>query len=242
MSALLKISNITQTFSENGRHLTVLHDISMEVKQGEFLMILGPSGSGKSTLLRIMAGLMAPTSGKIITAPDTTHSFIFQSFALFPWLSVADNVGFGLKMQQRPEHEIKKIVAEEIARMGLEGFEKSFPRELSGGMKQRVGIARALAMKPSIIFLDEPFSALDSFTATKLRADLLKIWQEQNITLVMVTHLIDEAIQLGDRIAVLSNRPARIEHIFHNPISRPRDTRAEKFFELYDTINKVIKI
>lgn len=242
MAELLKISNVTKSFVENDRHLTVLHDISMEVKQGEFLIILGPSGSGKSTLLRIMAGLIPATSGKIVTAPETSHSFIFQGFALFPWLNVEDNVAFGLKMKRLPPELLKQTVAEEIARMGLQGFEKSHPRELSGGMKQRVGIARALTMKPSIIFLDEPFSALDSFTASKLRADLLRIWQDQNLTLVMVTHLIDEAIQLGDRIAVLSNRPARIERIFHNPLSRPRDTRSEKFFEFYDTINREIKI
>jgi NitT/TauT family transport system ATP-binding protein len=242
MNAILKISNISKTFVESDRHLTVLNDISMEVKQGEFLIMLGPSGSGKSTLLRIMAGLIPPTSGKVTTVSDTTHSFIFQSFALFPWLNVEQNVGFGLKMKDVPHDSADKIVAEEITRMGLEGFEKSYPRELSGGMKQRVGIARALTMKPNIIFLDEPFSALDSFTATKLRADLLKIWQDQNLTLVMVTHLIEEAIQLGDRIAVLSNRPARIEHIFHNLLPRPRNNRSEKFFELYDTINKVIKL
>lgn len=242
MSSLLKVENITKSFAENKHHLTVLDDISIDVKEGEFLMVLGPSGSGKSTLLRIMAGLIPPTTGRVITQLDTTHSFVFQNFALFPWLTIEENVGFGLKMKNLPENEVKKIVREEIERMGLADFEKSYPHELSGGMKQRVGIARALAMKPDIIFLDEPFSALDSFTATKLRADLLKIWQDQKLTLVMVTHLIDEAISLGDRIAVLSNRPARIEHIFHNPLERPRNSRGDKFYELFDTIDKVIKV
>lgn len=240
--SVIQLHHITKNFEEEGHHVAALKDITLEVKQGEFLILLGPSGSGKSTLLRIMSQMIAPTQGKVVVDPAVKSSFIFQDFALFPWLNIEDNVGFGLKMHDVNEHERNKTVKAEIERMGLTGFEKSFPRELSGGMKQRVGIARALAMKPNLIFLDEPFSALDSFTANKLRKELLEIWQQENLTIVMVTHLIEEALQLGDRIAVLTQRPARVEHIFHNTLPRPRDLRSAKFFEMTDTINDVIKI
>lgn len=242
MASLLQLTNINKSFQDGRHHLKVLENINLDVREGEFLILLGPSGSGKSTLLRIMAGLIPPTSGHIKTNPNVTHSFVFQDFSLFPWLTVEENIEFGLKMNGIDKHERHARAHEEIERMGLKGFEQSHPHELSGGMRQRVGIARALAMKPDIIFLDEPFSALDSFTAKKLRAELLQIWQEQKLTLVMVTHLIDEAVQLGDRIAVVSQRPAKIERIFTNQLPRPRNNRAEKFFELSDTIDDVIKI
>ncbi len=239
---ILELKNVTKTFADNDQHLLALKDIDLKVHQGEVLMLLGPSGSGKSTLLRIMAGLIEPSSGNIIRKPDLTQTFIFQSFALFPWLTVFENVEFGLKMKGMEREERYPIVHDEISRMGLHGFEKSYPHELSGGMKQRVGIARALALKPDIIYLDEPFSALDSFTAKKLRAQLLEFWKDMNLTLVMVTHLIEEAIQLGDRIAVLTQRPAKIDRLFSNHLARPRDTRSEKFFEMSDRIESVIKV
>ncbi|HEX3095619.1 MAG TPA: ATP-binding cassette domain-containing protein, partial [Patescibacteria group bacterium] len=177
MESLIKVSNINKSFDVDRHHLPVLKDIDFNVKRGEFFMLLGPSGSGKSTLLRIMAGLIEPTTGEITTAPNTKTSFIFQNFALFPWLSVIDNIEYGLKMQGMAEHERRRIAEAEIEQIGLKGFEHHFPRELSGGMKQRVGIARALVMSPDVVFLDEPFSALDSFTARKLRTDLLKVWE-----------------------------------------------------------------
>ncbi len=242
MESLIKLHNITKTFHEGEHHLTVLEDINLNVKRGEFLILLGPSGSGKSTLLRIMSRLMEPTKGGVSFSKDLTKTFVFQDFALFPWLTVLDNVEYGLKMSGMKNEESKKIARQEIERMGLTGFEKSFPRELSGGMKQRVGIARSLALRPEIIFLDEPFSALDSFTTKKLRAEILDIWQERKLTLVMVTHSIEEAIELGDRIAVLSNRPAHIDRLFENILPRPRDHRSQKFFDLSDTIADVIKI
>lgn len=242
MDTLIKLQNITHTFSEGKHHLTVIKDINLKVNRGEFLILLGPSGSGKSTLLRIMSGIIQPSTGQVEVSPDLKQTFVFQDFALFPWLNVQENVEFGLKMEGRDKNERHKIAQAEIDRMGLKGFEKSFPRELSGGMKQRVGIARALALRPDIIFLDEPFSALDSFTTKKLRAELLDIWQERKLTLVMVTHLIEEAIELGDRIAVLSSRPGQIERIFENTLPRPRNHRAEKFFDLSDTIADSIKI
>lgn len=242
MEHLLKLTSVTKTFSEGDHHTTVLKDIDLTVKKGEFLMLLGPSGSGKSTLLRIMTGLIEASSGKVEIEPNIKQALIFQNFALFPWLSVIDNIEFGLKMAGMVEHERRRLAEAEIELMGLKGFENHYPRELSGGMKQRVGIARALVMSPDIVFLDEPFSALDSFTSRKLRADLLKIWEERKFTLVMVTHLIEEALEMGDRIAVLTNRPARVERIFQVTLARPRDKRSPSFFEQADTIADTIKV
>lgn len=242
MKNLIVAKNVNKYFLEDHHRLHVLKDIDLEIKEGEFLMLLGPSGSGKSTLLRIFSGLIEPSNGEVEFNNKLQSSFIFQDFALFPWLNVYENIEFGLKMKSVPKHERHATVMEQINRMGLDGFEKSFPRELSGGMKQRVGIARALAISPQIVFLDEPFSALDSFTATKLRADLLQIWEEQKLTIVMVTHLIDEAITMSDRIVVVSQRPAVVEKIIENPLSRPRNNRSQQFFDLYDKIAGLIKV
>lgn len=241
MPALLKAENISRSFREGRKSLVALDNINLKVEKGEFLVLLGPSGSGKSTLLRILSGLIQPTTGKITKTPKLRQSFIFQDFALFPWLNVYDNVAFGLKMQNTPAKIIHKIVSAEIERMGLKGFEHQFPRELSGGMKQRVGIARALVMQPQILFLDEPFSALDSFTAHKLRQELLDVWKENKLTVIMVTHLIEEAIELGDTITVLSPRPGQIEMLIKNELPRPRDPRSKKLFALSDRILAAIK-
>jgi NitT/TauT family transport system ATP-binding protein len=242
MPALISLDNISQHFDEDGKRLSVLKDISFDIEAGEFLMLLGPSGSGKSTLLRILAGLIQPSVGKIVHHREAKTSFIFQDFALFPWLTVYENVEFGLKMNDVAKPERHKAVTNQIERMGLIGFEGAFPRELSGGMKQRVGIARALAINPEMIFLDEPFSALDSFTAKKLRAQLVEIWQETKLTIVMVTHLIDEALQLGDRIVVLNKRPAEVISVVKNSLPRPRNNRSPEFFKLVDKIDKVIEV
>lgn len=242
MEKTFKLNNINKFFEDDGKRFHALKDVSFEVKHGEFFILLGPSGSGKSTLLRIMAGLIEPTSGSIERDEKIRQAFIFQDFALFPWLTVYQNIEFGLKMEDMPAPERHILVTKEIESMGLKGFEQNFPHELSGGMKQRVGIARALAINPDIIFLDEPFSALDSFTATKLRADLLKVWEERKITVVMVTHLIEEALQLGDRIAVLSQRPAIVESLMVNHLPRPRNTRTENFFKMVDEIQSMIKV
>ncbi len=237
---LLQLQSVRKYFDEDQVRLHVLTDIELHVKPGEFLVLLGPSGSGKSTLLRIMAGLIKPSSGEIKKTPNLKQGFVFQNFALFPWLSVIENAAFGLHMRGQRGLELTKRVGAEIERMGLKGFGNSFPRQLSGGMKQRVGIARALAVDPDILFLDEPFSALDSFTAKRLRVELLDLWQERKFTAVVVTHLIEEALQLGDRIVVLSQRPAKILGIIHNPLPRPRDVRSKEFFELMDHIDSML--
>ncbi len=242
MQKLISLHNIHKHFLDGDRKLEVLREINLEVFQGELLVILGPSGSGKSTLLRIMAGLEPQSSGVCRYAKHVRTSFIFQNFALFPWLTVYQNIEFGLKMEGVPSKERHKQVLLQIKEMGLEGFEAVYPRELSGGMKQRVGIARALAINPQIIFLDEPFSALDSFTAKKLRTELLKIWREKKVTMVMVTHLIEEALQLADRIAIVGPRPASIEALINNTLSRPRNLRSKSFFAQADKISDIIRV
>lgn len=241
-TTLITLDKVNKYFNNDSKNLHVLKDVSFKVNKGEFLMLLGPSGSGKSTLLRILAGLDTPTSGQVTQDVKMTQSFIFQDFALFPWLNVEDNVGFGLKMQGFPKNERKRIVAHHIKEMGLSGFEKNFPRELSGGMKQRVGIARALAVNPEIIFLDEPFSALDSFTAKKLRDELLSIYQKHKITIVMVTHLVEEAVLLANRIVVLSQRPAEVAATISNKLKYPRNNRSQDFYKLEDKISKSITV
>lgn len=237
---LIHLNNVTKHFEDDGRKVLVLKDIDLDVRRGELLMLLGPSGSGKSTLLRLLAGLEKPDSG-ILRSGVASHSFVFQDFALFPWLTVAENIGFGLKMKGRLESEVNTIVRSLVSEMGLEAFIHAYPRELSGGMKQRVGIARALAVSPEVMFLDEPFSALDTFTEAKLRLEVLKIWKERKITMVMVTHSVEEALFMADRIAVFSERPATISNIIKNPFPRPRNVHSPEFVRKVEEISNLVE-
>ncbi len=245
MNRAIKLTNIYKYFNDgSGKRLEVLHNIDLEIAKGEFFIFLGPSGSGKSTILRVMSGLEKDYQGKVefgenISRNDT--SFVFQQFALLPWLSVYENVGLGLTARHVPEKDRHKIIMSELEKFGLQHFAHVRPRELSGGMRQRVGIARALAINPKIIFMDEPFSELDSFTAQELRKELLKIWHERKMTIVMVTHIIPEALELADRIAVFTPRPGKIEKIVDNRLPRPRQFRSEEFYQLEDTLYKSIK-
>ncbi|MEI6400346.1 MAG: ABC transporter ATP-binding protein [bacterium] len=240
----ITFNHIHKTFKDyRGKKLEALHDVTCSIKQGEFFILLGPSGCGKSTLLRIASGLEKDFAGECVYDKEINQSafgFVFQSFAILPWLSVYDNVALPLVAQKMNENKIHTLVMEELESLGLTKFAHHLPKELSGGMKQRVGIARALVIKPKVIFLDEPFSALDSFTATELRIELLKIWQERKMTIVMVTHNIEEAIELGDRIAVMSARPGKIDTIIDNTFSRPRNSRSQTFFEMEDKITELI--
>ena len=243
--SIVTLKNITKVFSEDGTDLTVLKDISLEIKPGEFFIFLGPSGSGKSTLLRIMSGLEKDFSGQVELGAGISQSdfsFIFQQFALLPWLSVFDNVQLGLLARDVPKKERDEKVMTELRKLGLEKFANSFPKELSGGMKQRAGIARALVTNPKIIFMDEPFSALDSFTAEALRKEVLGIWHETHTTMIMVTHLISEALELADRIAVLTPRPGKLEATLDIPLPRPRQLRSQGFYDLEDKLYGLIKI
>jgi NitT/TauT family transport system ATP-binding protein len=205
-----------------------LEDVSLEVKLAEFLCIVGPSGCGKTTLLRLIAGLDHPSSGKIILegkevkGPSPDRGMVFQEFSLFPWRTVVKNVEFGLEIKGLKERERREIAEEYIELVGLTGFEDHYPYELSGGMKQRVAIARALATEPSILLMDEPFGSVDAQTRNVLQQELLEIWERTKKTILFVTHSVDEAIYLGDRIAVMSTRPGRIVECCAITITRPR--------------------
>lgn len=241
---IIALKNVTKIFKEDGQDLVALKDINLEINSGEFFILLGPSGSGKSTLLRIMSGLEKEYQGQVVLGENISQkdfSFIFQQFALLPWMNVLDNVGLGLLARNIPQKERENIVMEELKKLGLEKFANSFPKELSGGMRQRIGIARAIVTKPKIIFMDEPFSALYSFTAEELRQEILEIWQRTKTTMVMVTHLISEALELGDRIAVLTPRPGKIEAVVENKLNRPRQKRSQDFFNMEDKLNELIK-
>lgn len=243
---LIKVENCNLEFvlKQNNKKLKVLDNITIDVNRGEFLVLLGPSGSGKSTFLRVLSGLEKGYTGTLSFAPDFTNddvSFVFQQSGVFPWLSVYENVAIGLRHRKESEVMVAKKVNTAIKELGLSKFAHSFPHELSGGMKQRVGIARALVTDPKVIFMDEPFSGLDSFIASELRKELLRIWEAKGMTIVLVTHLVSEAIEMADRIAVVTPRPASIEKIIVNKLKRPRPNRTKPFFDLEDKINKLVQ-
>ena len=214
--------------------------VDLEVSEGELVCLLGPSGCGKSTLLQMIAGFQRPTSGKVtidgveVDGPDRRRIFVFQERGVFPWLTVADNISFGLA--HLPPRERAKRVAEHVELVGLEGFEHTYPHELSGGMKQRVEVARALAVDPDMLYLDEPFGALDSLTRFTMRAELLRIWQAKRKTILFVTHDVEESVQLADRVVIMSARPGRIRRIVDVDIGRPRDLSSARYLELRDAI------
>ncbi len=229
----LRVSHLGVTFTRGGKALEVLHDISLEVAKGEFVCLLGPSGCGKSTLLNTVAGFLAPSSGEVtidgekVVGPDPRRIFVFQERGVFPWLTVEGNIAFGLFKESRSERQ--RRVAQYIELVGLKGFEKVFPAELSGGMKQRLEVARALAVNPDMLFLDEPFGALDSMTRLTMRRELLQIWEVERKTIVFVTHDLDEALQLADRIVIMSARPATIQHIVNVEMPHPRNVNSTHY-------------
>jgi NitT/TauT family transport system ATP-binding protein len=236
----LRVESLGISFQRDGVLMPVLGDINLEVRDGEFVCLLGPSGCGKSTLLNAMAGFLQPTSGQVLVdgevvrGPDPRRIFVFQERGVFPWLTVAGNIGFGLGKLSREERA--KRVQHYVRMVGLEGFESSYPHELSGGMKQRVEVARALAVNPDVMFLDEPFGALDSITRMIMRGELLQIWQAERKTILFVTHDIDEAVQLADRVVVISARPGRIQRIVNVDLPHPRDISSARYLELRDGI------
>ena len=232
----LSVENVSVVFDRDGESMSVLRDINLEVGEGEFLCILGPSGCGKSTLLGAMAGFLAPSGGQVlidgeaVTGPDPRRIFVFQERGVFPWLTVQGNIAFGLFKLSGAERA--RRVGHYISLVGLEGFEKAYPSELSGGMKQRLEVARALAVNPDLLFMDEPFGALDSITRLTMRRELLRIWEAERTTVIFVTHDIDEAVQLADRVAVMSDRPARIQQVVPIDIPHPRDMSSQRYLEL----------
>lgn len=233
MSNIINISHISKTFKVEGKSISALKDVSLNVSPGEFISIVGPSGCGKSTLLRIMTKLDTPSSGNVEIHSQKPLSLVFQQFALFPWLTVAQNIAFPLQMRsENSSHIVRRLLSE----MKLTDFADKHPKELSGGMKQRVGIARALAVSPEVLFMDEPFSALDALTASDLRAQLLQLWHDRNLTIVSVTHLIEEAVELADKVVVLSPRPGQVVAEVTINLPRPRDKRSDQFYQLVDQI------
>lgn len=225
--------------SEQGT-VVALEQINLEIHQGEFLSILGPSGCGKSTLLRIMAGLNHHSAGEIIVTRSAKsnkplNAMVFQDYALFPWRNVLDNVAFGLEMQEINKKERQKIALTYLQKVGLQDFAKSYPHQLSGGMKQRVSIARAFATDPEILLMDEPLGALDAQTRNILQLELMKIWEETKKTVIYITHSIEEAIIMGDRIVVMTARPGKIKEIIPVNIPRPRgiELRESEIFASY---------
>jgi ABC-type nitrate/sulfonate/bicarbonate transport system ATPase subunit len=240
IKASLQVENVGMIFDRDGKQTSVLEDISLEVGEGEFLCLLGPSGCGKTTLLNIMAGFLSPTrgdvkvNGEIVHGPDPRRIFVFQERGVFPWLTVEGNIGFGIAGLPRKEREGR--IRHYIQMVGLEGFEKSYPSDLSGGMKQRLEVARALAVNPDMLLLDEPFGALDSITRLTMRRELLRIWEAERKTIIFVTHDIDEAVQLADRVVVMSARPATIQQIVTIDIPHPRDISSPRYLELRDGI------
>ncbi|MFY9269059.1 MAG: ABC transporter ATP-binding protein [Candidatus Manganitrophaceae bacterium] len=242
---LLSIEKVSMTFNQNGAFMPVLKEISFMVREGEFIALVGPSGSGKSTLLRILNGLIPPTEGKVLYRGSELRSvnldsaMVFQSFALFPWLTVLQNVELGLEARRLPEAIRKKRAIHFIEKVGLDGFEEAYPRELSGGMKQRVGLARALAVEPKLLCMDEPFSALDPLTSLALREEVLMLWEDKSMpvnTIIMVTHSIEEAVFMADRVLVLSHHPGRVIADIPIALPRPRDRKDPLLNEFSDRI------
>ena len=241
----LKIDNVYKEYQGRNGKTIALNGVNLDIKENEFICVVGPSGCGKSTLLNIIAGLLEPTSGtvtldgKVIEGTGVERGVVFQQYALFPWRTGLKNVMFPLEMKKVPKDEAEAIARKYIKSVGLEGFEKSYPKELSGGMKQRVAIARAYAANPEVLLLDEPFGALDAQTRVQLQTELLETWEKEKKTCYFITHDVDEAIILAQRVIIMSARPGRIKKIVDIDIPYPRTqaTKTEpRFLELKSEI------
>ncbi|MBB2955478.1 NitT/TauT family transport system ATP-binding protein [Bifidobacterium commune] len=247
---VIEASHISQSFtSEKGNETTVLDDISFDLHEGEIVAILGRSGAGKSTFLRILAGLIPPSTGQVsyrdkeLNGPNPGVALVFQTFALMPWLSVKDNVELGLEARGIPRAQREKMALEAIDAIGLDGFESAYPKELSGGMKQRIGIARALVLQPDALFMDEPFSALDVLTAENLRQEVLKLWNDNQSgikSILIVTHNIEEAVQMADRVVVLGSHPGHLIAQVPVDLPRPRDKHTPEFEAMVDKLYTIL--
>lgn len=226
--------------------ISVLEQIDLSVREGEFVCIVGPSGCGKSTLLNIVGGFLRPTRGRVlidgtpVVKPDRRRIFIFQENGVFPWLTVEENIGFGLLDKSTADRQ--SIIAHYVEMVGLVGFERAYPRELSGGMKQRVEIARALAANPDILYMDEPFGALDYLTRLRMREELSQIWQREKKTIILVTHDVDESVQLADRIVLMSQRPSTIKTVLNVNLPRPRDMDSAEYLAIRDSILETLGV
>jgi NitT/TauT family transport system ATP-binding protein len=230
----IAVEGLTMVFRRRGSSTLVTDDVSFDVKPGEFVSIVGPSGCGKTTLARIIGGLLRPVAGtvkigdELVHGPGPDRGFVFQQDSLFPWRNLVDNVRFGLEIQGMKKRESSARALEMIGLVGLGGFSEHYPHELSGGMRQRANLARALAISPNVLIMDEPFSALDAQTREFMQAELLRVWREQKRTVLFITHQIDEAVFLSDRVIVMSSRPGRIREIHTIGLQRPRDLHVKR--------------
>jgi NitT/TauT family transport system ATP-binding protein len=230
----IAVEGVTMVFRRRGTSTLVCDDVSFEIKAGEFVSIVGPSGCGKTTLARIIGGLLQPVAGtvrigdEVVTGPGPDRGFVFQQDSLFPWRNLVDNVRFGLEIQGISKRASSERALEMIRLTGLSDFAQHYPHELSGGMRQRANLARALAISPNVLLMDEPFSALDAQTREFMQAELLRVWREQRCTVLFITHQIDEAAFLSDRVIVMSSRPGRIRDTHTIALPRPRDLHVKR--------------
>lgn len=240
-NVILVLSRVSARFDDEvAKGGSVLKDISFSVSRGSFVSIIGSSGAGKSTLTRVILGMMPHESGEIVRN-FSRPAMVFQNYALFPWLSTLDNVAFGLRMKGVPRQERERIAREKLKEVGLLHLEKHYPSALSGGQRQRVGLARALAISPDLLIMDEPFSNLDTITSAALKVDLLKIWRTYGMTIVMINHLIPDAIELSDQVIVMGAHPGRVEKVFTVNLPRPREIRGPQFFKEVDLLTESIR-
>lgn len=246
---LVEIKNVSKVYESDGNRILALENINFSVEDNDFICIVGPSGCGKSTLLRIIVGLEKSTSGEVffkgeVISPDNPKvAMVFQNFALFPWLTVKENIELVLEPMIAGEKEKEKIACKYVRAVGLDGFERVYPRELSGGMKQRVGFARALAVEPVLLCMDEPFSSLDALTSQNLKDELLMLWADKNMppdAVIMVTHNVEEAVYMANRIIILSPRPGKIMADLKIELERPRNRKDPEFYRWVDKVYSLI--
>ena len=247
----LAIERLTKRYWRGSREVLALSDVSLSVEDGEFMAIVGPSGCGKTTMLNIVAGLLpyeqgtVAIDGKRVAGPGTDRAVVFQHSSLLPWRTILGNIRYGMELQKRFDKQAMRDRAEHFVKLvGLSGFERHYPSELSGGMQQRVNLARALAADPKVLLMDEPFAALDAQTREFMQAELLKIWSEAQKTVLFITHQINEAIYLADRVVVMSARPGRVKDVFRIPFGRPRTLhlkRDPQFLEIEDAIWQLVE-
>ncbi len=250
MPPIIELRNVTKAYGSSGdRPTVVLEHVNLAVNQNEFVCIVGPSGCGKSTMLRMIMGLTTPTDGGVYYSGEQVRgvnegmALVFQNFALFPWLSVVGNIELGLEGKPLLEEEKREKVLKIVTVMGLEGFEEAYPRELSGGMKQRVGLARALVSNPEVLLMDEPFSSLDPLTATHLREEVLDLWLTPNMppeVVIMVTHSVEEAVYMADRVIIMTHRPGTVSKELRIELERPRDPRSPELYKIVDEATALI--
>lgn len=248
MSSSITITGVNRVYTDvDGNKVNALNDVDLEIRPGEFISIIGPSGCGKTTLLRLIAGLDKPQSGELsidgsrITDVDPERGYVFQQGGLFPWLTVENNIAYGLKARKVFKQK-KSDIRKYISMVGLDGFENSYPHQISGGMAQRVAIARALINEPKALLLDEPMGALDSFTRSDLQDKLLELWKENGTTMILVTHDIDEAIYLSDRIVIMTPRPGKISRIIDVDLPRPRQRGSGDFLSMRRDILELFEL